>query len=101
MSASLAAVALCNAIIPLLPSFCAEDLRTVKVEHCSTTGNGMNAVNHSYKTYLLMCDDLSNKELLLCVIDQFLDAAHNDRLCVVPSFGTLLGGSMHCLAGNQ
>ena len=78
MSASLAAVTLCNAIVPLLPSFRTEDLRAVQVEHSSMTGNGTNAVNHSYKTYLLTCDDPSNKELLLYIVDQFLDAAHND-----------------------
>ena len=80
MSASLATVTLCNVIVPLLPSFCTEDVRTVKVEHGWTTGNGTNAVAHSYKMYLLTCDDPLNKELLLCIIDEFLDAVHNDRL---------------------
>ena len=78
MSASLAAVTLCNAIIPLLPSFRMEEVCAMKVEHTWTTGNGANAVKNYYKMYLPMCDDLSNKELFLCVVDQFLDAAHND-----------------------
>ena len=78
MSASLAAVTLCNVIIPLFPSFRAEDFCTVKVKHSWTTGNGANTVDHSYKIYLPTCDDPSNKELLLCITDQFLDAAHND-----------------------
>ena len=80
MSASLAAVTLHNAIVPILPSFRAEDLRTVKVEHGWMTGNGANTVDHGHKMHLLTCDDPSNKELLLCIVDQFLDAAHNDRL---------------------
>ena len=50
MSASLAAVSLCNVIVPLLPSFRAEHVRTVKVEHNWTTGNGTNAVAHGHKT---------------------------------------------------
>ena len=101
MSASLAAVTLCNAIIPVLPSFRAEDLRTVKVEHSWMTGNGANAVNHSYKMYLPMCDDLPNKELLLYIIDQFLDAAHNDRLHLstwplsCAKFRDIVGGDLH------
>ena len=67
MSASLAAVALCNVMVPILPSFRVEDFCTAKVEHSWTTGNGANAVNHIHKMCLLTCD-------------QFLDAAHNDRL---------------------
>ena len=80
MSASLSEVALCNAIVPLLPSFRDKDVRTVKVEHSWTTGNGTNAVKNCHKMHLPMCDDPSNKELFLCVIDQFLDASHDDRL---------------------
>ena len=80
MSASLAAVILCNAIIPLLPSFRMEDLCTMKVEHHWTTGNGKNAIDHGYKMHLPMCDDPSNVEQLLYIIDQFLKAAHNDQL---------------------
>ena len=78
MSASLAIVTLCNVIIPLFPSFCTEDICTVKVEHHWTTCNSRNAVAHGYKMCLLTCDDPSNKELLLYIIDQFLDAAHKD-----------------------
>ena len=80
MAASLAAVTLRNVIIPLLPSFRAEDLHTAKVEHSWTTGQGQNAVDNYCKMHLLTCDDPSNKEQLLCIIDQFLDAAHNKRL---------------------
>ena len=80
MSASLAAVTLRNATIAILPSFRTENLRAMKVEHSWMTGNGANAVDHSCKMYLPMCDDPSNKELLLYIVDQFLDAAHDDRL---------------------
>ena len=78
MSASLAAVTLGNEIVPLLPSFRAEDIRTVKVEHGWMTGNSTNAVCPSHKMCLPRCDDLLNKKLLLCIVDQFLCAAHDD-----------------------
>ena len=78
MSASLAAVTLCNVIVPLLPSFRTEDVRAVKVKHTWTTGNSANTVKNCHKMYLLMCDDPSNKELFLHVVDQFLNAAHDD-----------------------
>ena len=70
MSASLAAVTLCNANVPLLPSFRMEDVCTMKVEHNWTTGNGANTITHSHKMHFQMCDDLSNKELLLCIVDE-------------------------------
>ena len=79
-SASLAAVALHNAIVPLLPSFRTEDVCTAKVEHTWMTGNGANAVENCHKMHLPTCDDPSNKELFLCIVDQFLDAAHNKWL---------------------
>ena len=78
MSASLATVTLCNAIVPVFPSFRTENLRAMKVECSWTTGDGTNAADHSYNMCLPTCDDPSNKELLLCIIDQFLDAAHDD-----------------------
>ena len=37
----------------------------------------------------LMCDNVSNKELLLCMVSQFLNATHNDQL-------HLLSGAGHC-----
>ena len=43
-------------------------------------GNGTNAVKNYYKMYLPTCNDRSNKELFLCIVDQFLDAMHNDQL---------------------
>ena len=80
MSASLAAVTLRNAIVPLLPSFRTEDICTVKVEHQWMTGNGQNAVDHSCKMCLPTCHDPLNVEQLLCIVDQFLNAAHNNDL---------------------
>ena len=52
----------------------------MNVEHCWTTGQGENAIDHSYKMHLPTCDDPSNVEQLLCIVDQFLDDAHDDRL---------------------
>ena len=78
MSASLAAVTLCNVIVPLLPSFCMEDVCAVKVEHTRMTGNGANTVETCYKMCLPTCDDPSNTALFLYVVDQFLDAAHDN-----------------------
>ena len=103
MSVSLATVTLHNVIIPLLPSFCTEDLHTVKVEHCWMTGNGANTVDHSSKMYLPTCDDPSNKELLLYVINQFLNAAHNDRLHLstgalhYSKFQDIIGGNLRII----
>ena len=80
MSASLAAVTLCHAVVPLLPSFRVEEVCAVRVEHTWTMGNSANVIKNYYKMCLPTCDDLSNKELFLCIGDQFLDAAHNDHL---------------------
>ena len=77
--ATSASLTLREAIIPLQPSFLSENIRTTKVENRWTTG-GANPREHYYKMYLPICDDPSQKELFLYVIDQFFDAAHNDRL---------------------
>ena len=61
MSASLAAVTLCNAIVPLLPSFRMEDVCTVKDEQTWMTGNDANVIKNCYKMYLPMCDDPSKQ----------------------------------------
>ena len=77
--ASVSAVALEAAIIPLQPSFHPEDLRTAKIEHNWTTTGNNPEEKHS-KMHLPVCDDPSQKEVFLHVIDAFLDAAHDDRL---------------------
>lgn len=74
--ASLAVLTLKEAIIPIVPSFQTEDLRTTKVEN-----KWVSAGNEQYaKMYLPVCSDPSQKELFLYVINQFMDAAHGDRL---------------------
>ncbi len=75
--ASAAGLTLREPILPLKASFKPDSLRTTKVEHSWTTTAGQDKY---YKMYLPVCDDPTNKEVLLYVIDQFLDAAHNDRL---------------------
>ena len=74
--ASVAGLTLREAILPLKASFDPTTLRTTKVENSWTSNN----VDHYYKMYLPVCSDVTNKEILLYVIDQFVDAAHNDRL---------------------
>ena len=94
---SLSAVTLREAILPLVPTFRPEDLRTTKVENRWTPQNQ----NERYaKMYLPVCDDPSHKEVFLYVIDQFLDAAHNDRLHLstgpvrYTKFRDVLGGDL-------
>ena len=74
--ASAAGLTLREAILPIKSTLVTADLRTVKVE------NNWNVAGQAQycKMYLPVCDDPANKELLIYVIDQFLDAAHNDRL---------------------
>lgn len=73
--ASFAGLTLREAILPLYSTFAPEKLRTVKIEN--TWGNN---AQHYYKMYLPVCGDPSDKEAFLYVIEQFVDAAHNDRL---------------------
>ena len=97
--ASVSAVALEAAVIPLQPSFCPEDLRAAKIEHSWTT-TGNNPEEKCSKMCLPVCDDPSQKEVFLHVIDAFLDAAHNDRLHLAVGsdrhnkFRQVLGGSL-------
>lgn len=85
-------------IIPLVSSFHPEDLRTVKLEHKWTT-TGANAREEYAKMYLPVADDPSQKEVFLYVVDQFLDAAHSDRLHLTQGqyrynkFRQVLGGA--------
>ena len=73
--AAVSMITLKEAIIPLQCSFDADNTRTIKVEH--KWGNN----NENYgKMHLPICGDPSKKELFLYVIDQFIDAAHEDRL---------------------
>ena len=78
--ASIAAVTLSEAILPLTSSFNPADVRTVKVENKWTTNRNNVAEEHYFKMYLPVCDDPSQKELFLYVVNQFKDAAHADRL---------------------
>ena len=97
--ASLSVLTLQEAIIPLVCSFDSDTIRTVKVEHKWTSG-GTTPRDMSAKLYLPSCDDPSKKELFLYVVDQFVDAAHNDRLHLStgPSrytkFREVLGGAL-------
>ena len=98
--ASLSVLTLQEAIIPLICSFDSDSIRTVKVEHKWTTGAAPNQRDASAKLYLPTCDDPSKKELFLYVVDQFVDACHNDRLHLStgPSrytkFREVLGGAL-------
>lgn len=74
--ASLAVLTLKEAIIPIVPSFNPEDLRTVKIENKWTTTAG----DQYAKMYLPICSDPSQKEVFLYVVNQFIDAAHSERL---------------------
>ena len=75
--ASVAGLTLREAILPIKTTIVHENLRTTKVENSWTTAQG---ANHSYKLYLPICSDPTNKELFLYVVEQFVDGAHNDRL---------------------
>ena len=68
---SLSTFTLKESIIPLVSMFDMMDIHTTKVEHkCG---------NREYmKMHLPVCSDPSNKELFPYVIDQFLDAVHQD-----------------------
>lgn len=97
--ASLAAVSLKNPIIPIVSSFDPATVRTVKVENRWTTG-GANPREEYAKMFLPVCDDPSNKELFLYVVDQFFDAMHNERLHLsrgeqrYTKFRAVLGGAL-------
>lgn len=75
--ASLAVLTLKEPIIPLVTTFDPESIRNVKLTHYWTSAGGE---NRSSKMYLPKAADSSNHELLIYVIDQFIDACHNDRL---------------------
>ncbi len=78
--ASIAALSLREAILPLATTISTDSLVMTKVEHnWSETVNSVNRERTS-KMYLPTCDDPSKKELFFYVIDQFLDAMSNDRL---------------------
>jgi hypothetical protein len=77
---SVAGLSLREPILPLKQSFNPKDLCTTKVEWEWTTGMGDNTWNKTAKIYLPICDNPSNKELFLYVIDQFIDSAAESRL---------------------
>ena len=74
--AAISVLTLKEPIVPLVCTFSYDSLSTVKVENKWVT----QGVEHYFKLYLPTAYDPSEKELLLYVIDQFVDAAHNDRL---------------------
>lgn len=78
--AAVSVLTLKDPIVPLVCSFDYDDLTTVRVDHKWTLGAAGNTTNHDAKMYLPTANDPSEKELLLYVIDQYLDACHNDRL---------------------
>ena len=78
--ATSAALTLKDPIIPLICSFDTSQLRTTKVENEWTVGTGTRAKDKYTKMYLPVCDDPSNKELFLYVVDAFIDAAAAERL---------------------
>ena len=94
--ASLSVLTLKEGVIPLIPSFKEEDLRTIKVEHkfCDTHGEDVYK-----KIYLPVAPDSSNKEIMCYVLDQFQDASHSDRLNLdgvqlYSKFRSVLGGDL-------
>ena len=76
---AVSALTLKEPIIPIVSSFDPANVRTAKVEHEWTTG-GANPRDEFAKMYLPVCDDPSQKELFLYVVDQFMDATHDERL---------------------
>ena len=98
--AAVSVLTLRNGIIPLVSSFDVSSLQTTKVEHKWTTGNAPNTTDHYSKLYLPVVNDPSDKELFLYVIDQFMDASHNDRLhlstgtSLYTKFRQVLGGDL-------
>ena len=75
MSAA-AVLTLAEPIIPIISTLEYDSLPKVKVEHKWTE----NGTDRYYKIHLPTCSDPTNKELLLYVIYQFVDAMDNDRL---------------------
>ena len=74
--ASAAGLTLREAILPIKTTIVPSELRTVKVENSWDDAGE----NRYYKMYLPVCDDPANKELFIYVIEQFFDAAHDERL---------------------
>lgn len=98
--AAVSVLTLKNPIVPLAASVDYAYLQTVKVEHSWTTGVGPNERTRSAKHYLPVVNDPSNKELMLYVVDQFYDAADNERLHLstgtarYTKFRNVLGGDL-------
>ena len=99
--ASVSMVTLTEVIIPIVPAFCPKDIRTAKVENRWQTGTDLaSMVDHCSKMFLPVCDNTSNKELFLCIVDQFLNAAHDDHLHLdnggdhCTKFRCILGGDL-------
>lgn len=93
---SIAVLTLKEAIIPLVSTFQTGSVRTVKVEHSWTAlGN-----NRTAKMFLPVCDDPSQKELFVYVVDQFCDATDVNRLNLTDAsikyskFRIVLGGAL-------
>ena len=94
MSASLAAVTLCNVIVPLLPSFCTEDVCTVKVEHAWTSGMAQ-TLSRTVTRHASQCvmthqtRNFSSTSLISFSMPRtMIDFICPQVLCITPSFGT-------------
>ena len=74
---SAAGLTLSEPILPLKCSFDPTMLVTTKVENTWTDANN---VSKTYKVYLPVASDPSQKELFIYVIDQFVDAMADERL---------------------
>jgi hypothetical protein len=85
--AAVSALTLASPIVPMVSTFSYDDLDKVKVKNSWTTGQAPNQEDHEYTMYLPTTTDPNNTELLLYVVDQFLDGAHNDRLHISTGAG--------------
>ena len=79
MAASVAAITLSEAIIPLISTLDMDELVMTKIEHRWNDAANNNAAREA-KIYLPMAPNGENKELLLYVVDQFFDALDTSRL---------------------
>jgi hypothetical protein len=93
--ASLAAVDLKEPIIPMVSSFNYDEVRTVKISH--SWNDGTNDV--TFKMELPVCTSVEHKELILYVIDAFVDGRHATKLnlenvALYQKFPMVLGGDL-------
>ena len=98
--ASLANITLAEPVIPLVSTIDYDELQTTKIEHRWTTSAG---AAREAKMYLPVAPNGDNKELLLYVIDQFIDATDASRLNITvgsdlyTKFRAVLNGDLRIL----